>query len=383
MTLSRLHQHRSTASLVIGGAMALLWLLPGTQARAQNAPTIATPTNATVLASGLSEPRGLRFGPDGDLYVAEAGRSGAYSVPATLSGTSYGGPCFHGGLFGADPPSGFSGRISKIDASGRRTTVVDNLPSSGPPFLAVGPADVAFVHGVLYGLLNGGCSLSQRDVPAGIIQVAPDGSWSIYNLSAWTAAHPAAATDPEDYTPDGSWFSMTSANGKLYTTNANGGQVVELTPNSATFRQITDVSATRGHVVPDAITYYNGSFYVAEEGVFEPSALNTEDVLKIAPDGTTSVYATGLNKPAALAFDGRGVLYALELYTGQTAPDPAEAGTGMVVKVVPGQVPQPVVRQLTFPTGMTFGPDGKLYISNVGFFIPDAGQILKVSLSSP
>jgi hypothetical protein len=267
-----------------------------------------------------------------------------------------------------------------IDSAGRRTTIVDNLPSSGPPGLAVGPADIEFVNGVMYGLLNAGCSLSQRDVPAGIMQIAPNGTWSIYDLSTWTAGHPPAKPDPEDYTPDGSWFGMTSANGKLYTANANGGQIVELTPNSAAFREVVDVSASRGHVVPDAITYHNGAFYVAEEGVFDDAALNAESVLRITPDGTISVYASGLNKPAALAFDSTGQLYALEMYTGQTMPAPSAAGTGMVVKVTPGGAPQPVVTKLTFPTGMTFGPDGMLYISNVGFGIAGAGQILKVKL---
>ena len=37
---------------------------------------------------------------------------------------------------------------------------------------------------------------------------------------------------------------------------------------------------------------------------------------------------------------------------------------------------------LTFPTGMTFGPDGAVYISNVGFGPPliGLGQILRVQL---
>jgi hypothetical protein len=35
---------------------------------------------------------------------------------------------------------------------------------------------------------------------------------------------------------------------------------------------------------------------------------------------------------------------------------------------------------LFFPTGMTFGPDGALYISNVGFG-PPMGQILKVQIT--
>jgi hypothetical protein len=36
---------------------------------------------------------------------------------------------------------------------------------------------------------------------------------------------------------------------------------------------------------------------------------------------------------------------------------------------------------LAFPTAMTFGPDGTLYISNVGFG-PPFGQILKVEITN-
>jgi hypothetical protein len=40
------------------------------------------------------------------------------------------------------------------------------------------------------------------------------------------------------------------------------------------------------------------------------------------------------------------------------------------------------VNGLFLPTGITFGPDGNLYISNVGFGAPPVGlgQILKVQL---
>lgn len=41
-----------------------------------------------------------------------------------------------------------------------------------------------------------------------------------------------------------------------------------------------------------------------------------------------------------------------------------------------------VVDGLTFPTAMTFGPDGRLYISNRGYDVPPAGtgEILALRL---
>jgi len=42
-----------------------------------------------------------------------------------------------------------------------------------------------------------------------------------------------------------------------------------------------------------------------------------------------------------------------------------------------------VATGLTFPTGMTFGPDGALYVANVGFgFPPGAGQVVKIDVAA-
>ncbi len=41
---------------------------------------------------------------------------------------------------------------------------------------------------------------------------------------------------------------------------------------------------------------------------------------------------------------------------------------------------QVIASALDLPTGMTFGPDGNLYVSNWGFGPPNMGEILKVTL---
>ena len=40
-----------------------------------------------------------------------------------------------------------------------------------------------------------------------------------------------------------------------------------------------------------------------------------------------------------------------------------------------------VASGLTFPTGMTVGPDGNLYVSHFGFgFPPGAGQVVRIQV---
>jgi hypothetical protein len=129
--------------------------------------------NVSVFASGLNNPRSLKFGPDGSLYVAEGGSGGTSStvgicdqVPAPI------GP-YTGGL---------SARISRIDSAGNRHTVVDGLPSSqtAPPLNFIsGVADIAFLHDRMYALIAGaGCSHGLLNTNNEVIEVdSKHGTW--------------------------------------------------------------------------------------------------------------------------------------------------------------------------------------------------------------
>jgi hypothetical protein len=134
-----------------------------------------------------------------------------------------------------------------------------------------GVADVEFVKTGLYALLAGaGCSHGIVDVPNGIAQIAPDGTWSLYNLSAFVRANPVANPEPGDFEPDGTWFSMVQANGDLYAVEPNHGELDKLSLSSGQISRIVDISASQGHIVPTALAYGpDGNFYVGNLGNFQ------------------------------------------------------------------------------------------------------------------
>ena len=80
----------------------------------------------------------------------------------------------------------------------------------------------------------------------------------------------------------------------------------------------------------------------------------------------------------ATKFGNDGLLYVLELSDGPGNPTP---GLGKVVRVTNSGEIEDVVTGLVVPTGMTFGSDGALYVSNFGAAPAGAGQIWKYTIT--
>jgi hypothetical protein len=368
--------------LVLG---ALLTFVPGAVAQL---PVAAS--SGTVLASGLNDPRGLTFDPDGTLYIAEAGTGGT---------TSTAGICTQGLPPVGPYKGGPSARISKLAPSGKLAVLATGLPS----FVAaqgdiIGVADVAFLDDKLYALIGGGgCSHGNPTLPNGIVKVnLNNGKWDyITDLSLFYMEHPAAYPDAADFEPDGVPYSMIAHNGQLFAVEPNHGTITATTPDGAT-KELIDFSLHFGHVVPTSIVANDNNLYLGNLGLF-PIASEWERVTTLSRDIGFNDPTPGLaTKPAdlnsfrvagsragfttvvSLKFGPDGLLYALELSdTPGGLPNP---GDGKVVRLNADGSIQTVVTGLSLPGGMAFGPDKALYISNAGDLGPKKGQILRVEI---
>jgi hypothetical protein len=377
-------------ALIVALVLALAALpasLIGTSAQdatpAEGPPPFPPPSaNVTVFAEGLDNPRGLEFGPDGQLYVAEGGQGGT---------TSTEGECEQ-----VVPPvgpytGGVNARISTLDADGQRTSVVEDLPSTQTAAtlgsLVSGVADIAFVDDTLYYLLaSGGCSHGNPEAPNGVYRVNEDDTTELVaDLSAFVMANPTAVQNPGDFEPDESAYGLEAFNDQLYVTESNHGALDAVDPATGTPSRVLDLSATEGHLVPTAMAVGpDGNLYLSNLMPF-PVAAGASSVYTVTPEGELGVHAEGVTAVLGLAFDAEGQLYVLETSSpGAGMEAPIIPGTGRVVRLTDDGELDVVATGLVFPTGMAFGPDGTLYVSNFGFgFPPGAGHVVTIDVSAP
>jgi sugar lactone lactonase YvrE len=352
----------------IGGAT------PGPAATLASTPVLEVPGSVKVFASGFCCPSGLTFGPDGYLYVAEAGRGGTSLIGPEIGGVK--------------PPigpyaGGMTARISRVSPDGVRTTVIESLPSCQSSYQSGcccrGIADVEFMGTTLYALLSGaGRSHGHASIPNGIIRVDGYSRWAVVaDLSQFQKAHPIVNPDNNDIEPDGLWHSMANVDGKFYALEPNHGELDEIDPVTRQISRVVDISASQGHIDPSAVVYRAGYFYVGNL-TSPPMADGRASIYRISRSGEVTAWATGFTDINGMAFDKRGRLYVLE---GRKSGVTSTPGTGDIVRVNLGGWREMIVTGLTMPTALTFGPDGALYVSNKGHGqgMAGSGEILRIT----
>ena len=360
----------------LGAVLALAFFLYSCK---KNGPVLCncSPDNlvisSDVYSNGLNNPRGLKFGPDGYLYVAEGGLGGSNIATCGIQVIPPVGP-YMGSQTGS--------RISRINHNGERVTWVDRLPSSQTSPATgsdvSGVADVAFIGNTLYGLLAGaGCSHGVTGIPNQVFKVEPNRSWiMLADLSEYYMNHPVAKPNAPDFEPDGTPYSMSAVNDELFVIEPNHGEIDRVQTNGKISRLI-DISATQGHIVPTCQIFHEGNFFVGNLDTYPISNLSA--IYKITPSGTISTVSSGFSAVLGIAFDELGGMYVLENTTGNPFPT---AGTGDIIRIDPSGERLTIASGLNFPTAMTFGPDHQLYVSIWGFNgVPGQGEIWRFDIT--
>jgi hypothetical protein len=333
------------------------------------------PTAGEVLTGGLLSPRGIKMGPDGMLYVAEAGTGGATIV----------------NVDGADHNIGNSGRISKIDPeTGERTTVAEGLHSdfSSATMDSVGPADVAFLGGDLYYLqTHGGEAYGAAGTPTGVYRVNLDGSTTLVaDIGQFNVDNPVTdildtpstgGPAQVDIEPGGNPYSMIVRDGAFLVVDGNQNQVMKVTTGGA----VTRIAELSGHPVSTGIAYQGGGpLYVGGLGAF-PFAAEDGNVFQVAyPTGGVSEYADGYSSVTDVEY-GPGGLYAVTFGDQAAAAGgpPWDPYTGKILKVNDDGTMTPIVDGFTFSTFVAFHGD-TAYVANHSLSVPGVfeGQIWKI-----
>jgi hypothetical protein len=256
--------------------------------------------SVTAVMTGLDNPRGLTFGKDGALYVAEAGRGGS-------------GPCTV--LRGQEVCFGRTGAVTRL-RDGVQDRLVTGLPSYAPPTGegATGPHDVSLRHGSIYAPIGLGAE------PAALrAALDPDLGWLIRARKGgtWTKVADIAGYE-EAANPDGG---PRESNPYGLLAGAGGRLVVDAAGN--------------------ALLRVSGGGHISTVAVF-PSRAHGR-----ATDAVPTSVARGP--------DGA-------YYVGELTGAPFAAGAARVYRVVPGQAPEVFVEGFTAVIDLTFGPDGSLYV---------------------
>ena len=186
----------------------------------------------TTIATRLVNPRGLNFGPDGALYVAEAGSGGS-------------GPCVLGSD-GLVKCYGTTGAVTKIVLGGPASRVVTGLPSIAAlpgtmgAGIGTGPHDVDF-----QGLGNGfvtigfGADPDKRLDPAfasvglqfgRFVRFKPNGKWTFEeDLAGFENDKNPDGVDPPDSNP----YGVLAGPGRTIYTDAGGNALNAVAANGS------------------------------------------------------------------------------------------------------------------------------------------------------
>jgi sugar lactone lactonase YvrE len=336
----------------------------------------------STVASNLHNPRGLNFGPDGSLYVAEAGGNGTASSQCGTMGD------------GTTKCYATTGSVTRIELeNGTARRVLNNLPSlispDGSANGALGVHDISFQgFGNTMLTLGLGGDPRRRDDYFGtngaffarLVRTNPSGKIRFeQNLGSFEEAN-----NPDGVVPDSNPYGILALPGKTIVTDAGGNDLLQVSAKGeVTVLAVFDPVArpTPGppfvQAVPTSVALGpDGDYYVGTL-TGGPFTVGIANVYRVpAEGGDPEVAYSGFTNIIDLAFGPDGSLYVLEI--ARTAI-PNFGNGGRLVRIAPDGTQTNIVSGMPLfaPGGVAVGADGALYVTNRSIS-PTVGEVLKI-----
>jgi hypothetical protein len=332
----------------------------------KDGPSLAS--GVTVVMSQLDNPRGLTWGPEGALYVAEAGNG---TITGPCAPVPRGQNCYSG-----------TGAITRL-WKGEQERVASGLPSI-ILMTAAGPGDVAGPHDVSFqGKGNGYVTIGWGGPPAAraalgalggtvgaLIRVTPNGGWKVVaDIAGFENANNPAG-GPLDSNP----YGVLAEGGQTFVTDAGGNSILAVSANGdvSLVGVLPPTAASGADAVPtEVVRGPDGALYVSQlTGV--PFLAGAASIWRIAQGSAPQIYKTGFKTITDTDWGPDGSLYVLQYATGAFF-----AGPGLVIRIAPDGTQTTIATGLTNPTSVLAGDDGVVYVSNRGN-VAGTGEVLRI-----